>query len=146
MAQITATEFWATFGRFTLWTMEVLGNRRILAILLICGASLALAFARRWPFKPREWRPYYWLAFTQVLFFPAMILVAVLFPAASPWPHPKANLVGTIWLGALFDLSLVTAGFWVYRMKGLRWFATSLMAVQQLLIFCASFVAGTRGI
>ena len=73
-----------------------------------------------------------------------MIVVGVLFPALGTQPYLKANVAGRFWLDGLFYLSLATACFWVYRMKGLRWLAASLVAMQELVIFCASFVAGMR--
>jgi hypothetical protein len=32
--------------------------------------------------------------------------------------------------------------FWVYKMKGLRWFAVSLVGLLEVIILSASFVAG----
>jgi hypothetical protein len=144
MAPVTTGEFWQLFERFSLWTIEVLRHPRILTVLLITLSSLALAFAREWPFEAGVWPRHYWLIFTQLIFFPAMIAVGVVFPAFGTWPQPKPNVVGRILLDGLFDLSLAFAVFWVYRMKRLRWLAASLIAVQQLVVFCASFVAGMR--
>jgi hypothetical protein len=39
-------------------------------------------------------------------------------------------------------LSILLGGFWVYRMKGTRWFAFSLVAVLEVILLGAFFVAG----
>jgi len=38
--------------------------------------------------------------------------------------------------------SLASCGFWIWRMKGFRWYATSLMALAELVTWGALFVAG----
>jgi hypothetical protein len=39
-------------------------------------------------------------------------------------------------------LSLALAAFWVFRMKGVRWFALCLVIMLQLILLGALFVAG----
>lgn len=98
----------------------------------LCGSN---------PFKG-NWRTSYWLIFTQMLFFPAMVAVGVLFPAMSVRPDLKENVIGHRLLDGLFYLSLATSAFWVWRMRGLRWVAASLLLLQQVLLIAARFVAG----
>jgi len=78
-----------------------------------------------------------------MLFFPAKVAVGVLFPAVSAVrPHLKENVFGHRLLDALFYLSLAMSAFWVWRMRGLRWFAASLLLLQQVVLIGAGFVAG----
>jgi hypothetical protein len=108
----------------------------------VSAASAILAFLRRQPFQRGKWRSTHWLIFTQLLFFPAIVAVGALFPAASGRPYPKENLTGKWLLDALFYLSLITAAIWLYRMKGLRWLTASLLMLQQAFLIGAGFIAG----
>ncbi len=139
---MNAAQFWQSFQRLSLWSFEALLLPRPLIALAICSSSLALAFALQLPFRREVWRPSHWLVFTQLLFFPATITVGVLFPAGGIMPKPVPNVAGRWCLDALWYLSLVMGCVWVYRMKGLRWFAGSLVALQEILVFCAGFMAG----
>jgi hypothetical protein len=108
----------------------------------ICVVSVVSAFVRQQPFHSGKWRSSYWLIFTQLLFFPAIVAVGVLFPGVSGWPYPKENPMGKRLLDALFYLSLATSALWLYRMKGLRWLSVSLLALQQVILVGAGFIAG----
>ena len=110
--------------------------------LAICSVILAVAFACQLPVRKESWRGSYWLVFTQMLFFPATIVVGVLFPAGGVMPKPVPNETGRWCLQALWYLSLGMGCFWVYRMKGVRWVAASLVGLQEILVLCASFIAG----
>jgi hypothetical protein len=104
---------------------------------------VAVAFVRQQPFKRQLWRTSHWLIFTQLLFFPAVVAVGVLFPAVSSVrPDLKENIMGHRLLDGLFYLSLSTSAFWVWRMRGLRWLAASLLLLQQVILTGAGFVAG----
>ena len=47
------------------------------------------------------------------------------------------------WVSGLLGwLSLALAAFWVYRMKGIRWFAFSVVAMLQIILMGAFFVSG----
>jgi hypothetical protein len=60
-------------------------------------------------------------------------------PAIVPHPEPSMVLVWTN--NGLFILSIVLGIFWIYRMKGLRWFAVAFALVQLWILFFAGFVA-----
>jgi hypothetical protein len=134
--------FWQQFAVYSKWSFQALMIPHVLALLIICVVSLAIACVRQRPLRREVWRWSYWLVLTQLLFFPATIAVGVAFPASSSWPRPQANAVGGRWLDILFYVSVATGCFWIYRMKGLRWFAASLVGVQELIVFCAGFIAG----
>jgi hypothetical protein len=113
-----------------------------LAALVICASGLVLAFGWQLPFRREVWRHSYWLVLTQILFFPATIAIGVLFHASGGGPHHEPNQTGRWLLDGLRYLSLGLGCVWVYRMKGLRWFAVSLVALQELVVLCAGFIAG----
>jgi hypothetical protein len=82
------------------------------------------------------------LVFTQLLFFPAIIAVGVFYPSATSWPNPQPNRIGDLWLNVLFCGSVGMGAFWIYKMKGLRWFAASLVVLLQVILTGAGFIAG----
>jgi hypothetical protein len=139
---MNTAHFSENFQRLFLWSVQFLGVPPVLLMTAVCIVGVVVAFARQQPFRTRLWRPWYWLIFTQLLFFPATVAVGVLFPALSSWPHPKENVMGHRLLDGLFYFSLVTSTFWLWRMRGLRWVSTSLLVLQQLILIGAGFVAG----
>jgi hypothetical protein len=80
----------------------------------------------------------------QFLFVPAVVAVGVLYRVSTnpTQPRPKVNPIADWTIDILFFLSLAQSLFWVYRMKGLRWFAFCLLALQQVFLFSAVFLAG----
>jgi hypothetical protein len=130
------------FQRLFLWSLEFLALPPVLLMSGVCIVSVVWAFVRQQPFRTRLWRTSHWLIFTQLLFFPAMVAVGVLFPAVSGWPSPKENVMGRRLLDGLFYLSLATSAFWLWRMKGLRWLSASLLVLQQIILVGAGFMAG----
>jgi hypothetical protein len=108
----------------------------------VCIVGVVVAVVRQQLFRTHLWRPWYWLIFTQLLFFPAMVAVGVLFPAVSGRPHPQGNVIGERLLDGLFYSSLATSGLWLWRMKGLRWLPASLLVLQQVMLIGAGLVAG----
>jgi hypothetical protein len=115
----------------------------LLIIGLFSLGSLAICIFRRSQIRS-HWHASYWFIFTQLLFYPLAIAVGVLFPAAStsPFAQSRSNSAGEHLLDALTLLSLVTASFWVYRMKGLRWLAGSLAVLQEVVVWGALLIAG----
>ena len=72
-----------------------------------------------------------------------MISIGVLYPASGPsFLRTGSNSIASIACELLGWLPLALGGFWVYRMKGFRWFAFSLVAVLQMILMGAFFVAG----
>ena len=120
------------FQRLFIWSLETLGLPPVMLLEAICAASVVAAFVRQQPFRTGKWRHSYWLMFTQLLIFPALVAVGVLFPAVSGRPNLKENPTGHWLLDGLFYLSFATSAFWLYRMKGLRWLSISLLALQEV--------------
>jgi hypothetical protein len=140
---MTPSHFAQHFWTYSVWSFEfVFVIPRMLVIFLAATVSLVLAFWKQRPFQNHAWKRSHWLVFTQLLFFPAVICIGVLYPAAGPsylrtTPSSIANNVCNF----LGWFSLALAAFWVYRMKGFRWFAVSLVAVLEIILIGAFFVA-----
>ncbi len=111
-------------------------------VLLTLGVVVSFAW-QRW-FGNGRWKHHYWLVLTQFMFYPAVVTVGVLYRVSTnpTLPLPKANPVADWTIDVLFFLSLALSFFWVYRMKGFRWFAFCIVGLQQLLLCGAMFVAG----
>jgi hypothetical protein len=133
-----ARQFWI----YSLWSLEALVFMPPLTILFFGSLiGLAAAFVKQRPFQHPLWKRSHWLVLTQLLFFPAVISIGILYPASGPsFQHP--NSTASHVCDALGMLSLALAAFWVFRMKGVRWFALCLVIMLQLILLGALFVAG----
>ena len=139
---MSLTQFAGRFWTLSVWSLQSLLYIRPLPLLLIGAClSLALAFWKQRPFQNPLWKNSHWFVLTQLLFFPTTISIGVLYPASSP-SFSHANSTASTASGLLGWLSLALAAFWVYRMKGFRWFAFSVVAVLQMILMGAFFVAG----
>jgi hypothetical protein len=132
-------EFWwllkQSFGFLHVWPL----------LLVTFGllANLVVALIRRWPFSDKIWKREYWIVFLSLLFIPINIAIGDIGwidPSISPRPAPNTLLVWTN--NGLFIASVALAIFWVYRMKGLRWFALAFALIQLWMMFWAGLVAG----
>ena len=81
---------------------------------------------------------------TQLLFVPALCVVGVLYRVApdSTKVLPTENGVANWSINFLALLSFLSIFLWVYRMKGIRWFAFCVLAIQELFVYAAMFTAG----
>ena len=111
---------------------------------ILAAVSFVLAGIKQRPFKTRLWKPHHWLVATHLLFFAAAIDVGVLSanPVVNPTIPHHADPIGRHALDALTYGSMASCCFWVWHMKGFRWYATSLIAMAELITFGALFVAG----
>jgi len=138
-------EHFYTSLRLSGWALEAVVMLPPLSVtLLLSTISLVWALIKQRPFKVPRWRPIYWLVVTHAFFFIAAIAVAVLGanPITNPTvPHPPIPAAERC-LAILTFGSLASCGFWVWRMKGLRWFAASLMLVAEVITYGALFIAG----
>ena len=141
---MNTSHFWSQFSWLFIegFGIVALPKIRIIFLLLIIGLFVSLVWRK--PSWHALWKPYYSLVFTQLLFYPAIIAIGVLYRVAynPTHPPPKVNPFGDLTMDALFGLSLVSGVFWICRMKGLRWFTLCLVLLQQILLFGALFVAG----
>jgi hypothetical protein len=130
--------------RFSEWALEFIIVPPFCFAFLLAAISLIGAAQKQRPFRTRLWKPHHWLAFTHLLFFAAAIVVGVLGenPVTNPTINHPADKTAKLYLGALTYGSLASCGFWIWRMKGFRWYATSLMVLAELITWSALFVAG----
>src|SRR5690348_9289739 len=104
---------------------EAFGVVRLIPVqctLAILCFGLMVSTALQRPFQQKLWKRHYWLVLTQILFVPALCVIAVLYRVAPDptKPLPKENAVANWSINILVLLSLVSIFFWVYRMKGIR--------------------------
>jgi hypothetical protein len=143
MDLMTASHFAQHFWTYSVWSLEFLFVvPRMLVVFLFASASLILALWKQRPFQNPDWKSSHWLVLTQLLFFPVVICIGVLYPAQSPSYLHAPNSIANGICSFLGWFSLALAGFWVYRMKGCRWFAVSLVMVLELILIGAFFVTG----
>jgi len=141
---MSLSHFAGHFWTYSIWSLEFLfAMPQMFLIFLAATVSLGIALWRQRPFQNPLWKSSHWLVLTQLLFFPIVICIGVLYPADGPsylrsTPNSTANSV----CGFLGWLSLALAAFWVYRMKGFRWFAVSVVTVLEMILLGAFFVAG----
>ena len=131
--------------RYALEALESVILPPLCILLPLAVVSLVWAWRRQQPVSRGLWRPVHWLMLSHLFFFAATIFIGMLYPAeGSPYNgspqiiHHGAEAA----LNRLFYGSLVSCAFWIWRMKGFRWFAASLMAVIECPIVGALFIAG----
>ena len=131
--------FFSTFLRLAEWALDAVFIPRVLIVCVLALASLTLAAKRQKPFERHLRRPYHWLTLTHLLFFPAVIAAGMIWanPITNPSIPHRAVEAGQRWLDVLMYASLASCVWWVWRMRGFRWFAASLMLLGELLLFCA---------
>ena len=130
--------------RFSGWAFEFVVIGPLSIVALVVAVSFVWAGLKQRPHHYRLWKPFHWLALSQLLFFPAAIAIGTLWPAPTTnpaLPH-YPNRAATMCVYLLWYASLASSAFWIWRMKGFRWFATSLMALIELPTLGALFVAG----
>jgi hypothetical protein len=126
--------------RYSLWALEAMMLPPLCILLPLAVVSLIWAWHRQQPMHRQLWRPAHWLVLSHLLFFGAAILIGTLFSydrAARAIDHRADQ-----GLNVLFYGSLLSCAFWIWSMKGFRWFAASLMATIECLIVGALFIAG----
>ena len=133
-----------TFFTFAGWGLEALLLPPLLAAAVLAGVSVVWAGYKQKPMRSGLWKRYHWLTATHLVFFFAAVAVGVIWqnPQTNPTLPHVASRVGRMWLDIVTYASLASCLFWVWRMRGFRWFATSLMLLLELPVFGALFIAG----
>ena len=137
-------EHFSTSLLFSKWALEALLLPPPAIVFALSAMSLLWAGTRQRPFRRRLWKPYHWLVICKFLFFVAAIAVGVFGanPIGNPTlPHPPKPWAEH-WLDVVGYGSLASCGFWIWRMRGFRWYATSLMVLLEVITAGAFFVAG----
>ncbi|MGA2812411.1 MAG: hypothetical protein ABSG16_13495 [Candidatus Acidiferrum sp.] len=139
---MSLSEFADRFWTLSVWSFQSLLHIPLyLAILIFACLTIGLAFWKQHPFQNPLWKRSHWFVLTQLLFFPVVISLGVLYPASGPSFY-HAQSVASRACGLLSWLSVALAGFWVYKMKGFRWFALSVVAVLEITLIGAFFISG----
>lgn len=137
--------FWPQFKWLLMQALGFVGIPLFGWILIALFVGLIISAGFQNPFRRGRWKQHYILVFTHFFLFLVIIAVGVLYRVSFPDPRrplPKENVVADWSLNILFFLSIILSVFWVYRMKGLRWLAFFMVAVQELFLLGALFVAG----
>jgi hypothetical protein len=128
---------------FSEWALEFMAVPPVCFAFLVAAVSLLWAANKQRPFQTRLWKRHHWLAFAHLLFFAVAIVIGVLGQSTHPYlipPYP-ADRTAKLCLEAVKYGSLASCAFWIWRMKGFRWYAASLMALGELVTLGALFVA-----
>src|SRR5260221_14365517 len=112
-----------------------------MTLLLILLLSVALSITR----VKEVWKQSFFGVFSQFLFFPLIAAIGVIWwndsGPAPPKNVPPAPIAEYLLL--FFQLaSLVIGGYFVYRMKRLRFLSISIFILNQWLLFHIGFVVG----
>jgi hypothetical protein len=137
-------DFWAYFRWLVVQSFGFALFPPVQYTLLALGLGFIVSAAWQKPYRPSLWRTRYWLIFTQLLFVPALAVIGTLYRVIldPTKPLPKENAVANWSINILVLLSLGLSFFWVYRMKGIRWFAFCVLAIQEVFVLGAMFIAG----
>jgi hypothetical protein len=136
--------FVQTSLHFSQWALEAMLIPRVFVVVVLTLISLTLAAIKQRPFERELWKPHHWLVLTHLLFFPAVIAAGVVWanPVTNPTVPHHAIETGRWSLDLLWYASLGSCAWWIWRMRGFRWFATSLMLLAEVPVFCGLFIAG----
>jgi hypothetical protein len=129
--------FWA----YLWWSIEFLYVPPFAYGTVLVGVSLIASAIYQRPFSETKWRQTYSLVVLQFLFFPSTVAVAALGGVGFS-PLVKPNYLGLRVEDAFVIGSLAVGACWIWRMRGLRWFATCLVMLQLWLLAGAYFIAG----
>ncbi len=91
------------------------------------------------PYQKGLWKQQYWLVLTQLLFYPAVMAAGWLFQLEPPYYllNSKRQTTGFWITDSLFFISLALSIFWVWRIKGFRWYIFFFMTTLQFLLCSA---------
>jgi len=129
-----------TAARLTSWALDVPFSRPFNFVFLLAAISFIVSALVQRPFRRHLFKLHHSLVLTQCLFFPAAIAVGVFW--ANPLADPAIAHHGTPLIYAVALGSLASCVFWIWRMKGFRWFAVSLMTIAEIITWGAIFIAG----
>jgi hypothetical protein len=131
------------FETFSIWSLNTMLLPPFAAILVLATTSLILAARKQRPFRSETARTFRWASLTHLLFFPAILVAAIYMPADGSKGRPfTPNQSGEAAVRMLMYASLASCAFWIWRMKGIRWFAASLMTLMEVPVFGALLIAG----
>jgi len=131
--------------KFAEWGLEVPFLLPPLAFAFYSSIiSLIWAGIKQRPFKTGKWKPYHWLVLSHLLLFIAAAAVGTLGGNTSTTPlrpTPPIRAAAQA-LELITYLSYASCVLWIWRMKGFRWFAVSLMVAAESITIGVLFIAG----
>jgi hypothetical protein len=126
--------FWLAEQALELLLLPAISAGFVLAIIFV-----TVAVSKQKPRRFGIWKPWYWLVFTQLLYFPVVLTIAVL--GGVSYMSVAPNPVASKYVDVLLWMSLVTGAIWIYRLNGARWVVAGFIAVQEIVLFGAFLVA-----
>jgi hypothetical protein len=134
---------WIAFWRFFQWSVEFLFVWPFWLVTLALVANLGAVLVRKWPFRQDRWKNEYWLVFASLIFVPITISIGVL-AGIDPGkvPRPKSSTLAFWTSNILFFASIALGIYWVWRMKGMRWFTLAVVLLQLWMLMGAEFISG----
>jgi hypothetical protein len=91
------------------------------------------------PYRKGLWKHSYWLVFTQIIFYPAIMAAGLFFQLEPPFYVRNSTRQTTgFWItDCLFFISLALSIFWVWKIKGFRWYLFLFVAILQFYLCSA---------
>jgi hypothetical protein len=134
---------WIAFWHYFQWSLEFLFIWPMWLMTLAVVMNLGAALLLKWPFRHDRWKAVYWLLFVNFLFIPITVAIGI-FGAIDPAQVPRArpNTLAVWANNGLFFAAFVLGIYWMYRMKGLRWFAVAILLLQLWILLGAGFITG----
>ncbi len=106
----------------------------------LCALAVGYTWRRQQRSISRLWAPSCWLFLTHLVFFGTAICLGVRYSLRPPGDvdfNQGVLALDTLWIGSLLSCAL-----WIWRMKGIRLYASGLMTLLEMLTAGALFVAG----
>lgn len=137
-----APPFWPVFFLYLKYSFEGLhASPKMLFVTLILLGNLAASVVLKWPFRSSRWKKEYWLVFTNFLSIPAILAIAVIW-AVDTSHVPRGPHIPVAWtVNGIFIISILFGIYSIYRMKNVRWLASSLVLIALWVLLWAGFIA-----
>ncbi|MGD1210851.1 MAG: hypothetical protein ABR973_05775 [Candidatus Acidiferrales bacterium] len=134
--------FGLTLWMYLRWSLGFLYAPPFVYVTLLLAINFAAAVISQRPLRNPIWKRTYPFTIAQFLFFPATLAVAVIGRVDWQQPHfPGPNYWGLRAEDVFAVSSVIVGSYWIWKMKGLRWFASSLALLQLWLLAAANFIA-----
>jgi hypothetical protein len=129
---------------FSEWALEFLFVPPICFLFGVAAISWVWAAQKQQPFRRGLWKRYHWLMLSHAVFFLAAIALGVIWanPNTNPTVPHSVNQMASRSLDLVLYGSIISCLFWIWKAQGFRWYASSFLALAELPIWGAVFVAG----
>ena len=137
--------FWQTFRIYFTYSLEFLIIPENVGVTISLVVNLLASILYSWHSRKQNWHARHSWAFAQFLFLPVLLAIAVVGTYTDPMNRTVARPAPEVWVlwtvDALMIGALILGLYFAYRMRGLRWFAVSLLLIQVWLMRGAHLVA-----